>query len=131
MPAAGEVFRARSPGTHPYVIVTNPAADGKFAIANFTTKADRPREDQSCVLVPGDHPFITHDTIIRYADAYLTDEGALRGLLSQSLIEFLVPVSPQVLKRIQEGALVSRLTPGKIRAAVSAEINPPQPDEPE
>ena len=126
MPAAGDTFRANAASSHLYVVITAPSgADGCFAIVNLTTKQDRRGEDYSCVLHAGEHPFIIHDTIVRFVDAAMTDEAAFRAASSTGGIIHLGAASPELLRKIQDAALLSRFTPTKIKTAVRSELEQP------
>ena len=125
MPAAGDTFRSDSPGAHLFIVLTTPrGADNRFVIVNLTTKKDYRGEDHSCVLVAGEHPFVIHDTIVLYRTANITDEAAFRGLSSQGSILHSEVMSRDLLRKIQDGALVSRFTPNKVKTAVSEELGP-------
>lgn len=127
MPAAGDTFRAYAAASHLYVILTTPTgADGRFAIVNLTTKQDRRGEDHSCVLHAGEHPFIVHDTVVRFSDAAMTDEAAFRAAFSTGGILLLEAITPELLKKIQEASLQSRFTPTKIKTAVRTELEKPE-----
>jgi hypothetical protein len=123
VPAVGDTFRGDGAGTHLYVVITSPATDsGRFVIVNLTTKRDRRGEDLTCVLHSGDHPFVWHDSIVLYIEAYITDEAAFRGVASSGQIVFDEPMAAATLNKIQQGALVSRYTANKIKALVRSEL---------
>ena len=97
---AGNAFRFGR-HTHLWVVVSDPARDRKHVvIANMTSGG----LDESCVLGPGDHPFIQHRTVVRYDKARIESDADLEKLVSSGSITPDEPVSPDVLKRIREGA---------------------------
>jgi len=66
--AAGDSFRytvKREP--HLWAMISDPEKDDSVLIVNLTTV--RNHSDKTCVLGPGDHPFVRHATCINYADA--------------------------------------------------------------
>lgn len=126
MPSVGDSFRGDGEGSHLYVIITSPSAvDGRFVIVNLTTKRDRRGEDHTCVLQVGDHPYIRRDSIVLYAEAYITDELTFRAVASSGKVLLEDSFTPEVLKRIQQGGIASRFTPNKIKAALRAELEIP------
>ena len=51
---------------HLCVVISDPAQDpNRVVVVAFTTRESW--TDEGCVLYPGDHPFIQHDTCIDYA----------------------------------------------------------------
>jgi CMP-2-keto-3-deoxyoctulosonic acid synthetase len=120
---AGETFHSRSPSSsraHLYIAITDPDAAGNLVIANVTSQGQW--KDQSCILNVGDHPYIKKESVINYAEAIVTSESALSKAARQRVIELDVPVSPQVLAKIQAGALASRQTESKVKAAVQTAL---------
>lgn len=88
----------------------------------MTTKQDCRGEDHSCVLRAGEHPFIVHDTIVRYSDAAITDEASFRGAYSSGDLTMCQPTTPELLRKVQDAALLSRFTPAKVKTAVRLEL---------
>lgn len=76
---------ARNLPTHLWVIVSDPEQDAdNVLIVNLTSW--KSYHDQTCILRPGDHPWIQHDSCVNYPDAKVTSISTLEGLLSQGLI---------------------------------------------
>ncbi len=62
---AGDTFKIPQPetslDTHLWVVISDPAADAEnILIVNFTTS--RADSDKACILQPGEHPFVRHET---------------------------------------------------------------------
>jgi hypothetical protein len=92
-------------------IVISPPIDGKVLLVNVTTpKYD---SDLTCVLRDGDHPFLTHDSVINYGDATASEVELLKLSVRTKLFTPKDPVSGELLKRIQAGALISPALPPK------------------
>lgn len=120
---AGDTFHAQAPSStkqHLYIVLTDPDANGKVVVANVTSQADG--KDQSCVLQPNDHPFVTKESVINYADAILSDEALIITATRRRLFQTDVPVAPQVLGRVQQGALNSPHTERLIKETVRAAL---------
>jgi hypothetical protein len=97
---------------HLWVVVTDPNAQGMCVIVNVTTL--KHICDKTVVLCVGEHPFITHDSIVFYADAQIVLAGAIdnaiRGGVAQKKEDCPLPT----LQRIQQGLLDSPHTSGKV-----------------
>jgi hypothetical protein len=104
---AGDVFRF--PGIadkHVWMIISDPARGaGRVLIVNFTSRA--PHIDNACPVSPGDHPFISCETLINYARARMVSDAALEALFASKKLELLDPLTPELLKKIREGAMES------------------------
>jgi hypothetical protein len=101
---------------HLWAILTQPIPPGRQAvIVNLTTL--RPGSDTTIVLQPGEHPFISHPTVVFYADARIVNVTTIQEGLRQGLFRQHSAFAPAVLKRIQEGLLRSPFTPAKIKTA--------------
>jgi hypothetical protein len=94
--------------THLWVIVATPGGD---ALAfNFTTRRAVPTCDTSCVIRPGEHPFVRNETVVEYRRGLLGPQKAWDDLVRCGGAKAHDPVSAPLLLRIQEGALASRFT---------------------
>lgn len=123
---------------HLWVVCSLPDERGAIVIINFTTR--RTPSDDNCIIRPGEHPFVKHDTVMAYEKARILDTGAQKAIVSNpARCPPHVPVSPALLAKIQLGALKSDLTPQKIQAAIERSMQrqgkavtaspfPPPPD---
>ena len=105
---------------HLWVVISDPALDENCVLAvNFTTL--RPRSDKTCVIHPGEHPFITHDTCVQYLGCQKMKLGTLEEQLNRGQIEKKEPLSPVLLERIRQGITKSIHTPGFAKAILAAQ----------
>lgn len=114
----GDTFLSLSPGSldHLWIVVTPPNRDNEIAIVNMTTK--RADSDLACEIAVGDHPFVQHDTVISYADAQLVPHQLIESNVRKAVLPTRAPVSRELLRRIQYGALASDRTPIKVQDAI-------------
>lgn len=63
--------------------------------------------DNTCCINIGDHPFVTHISVINYADSRITPIANLEYCLQNNIFKKHVPASGPLLKKIQDGALKS------------------------
>jgi len=71
--------------------------------------------DHTCVLKVGDHPFLNHDSVINYADATEADVDLVEKAVSMNVFKPHVPLSGDLLQRVQVGALDSKAFPQKFK----------------
>lgn len=110
----GDTFITTDPSTardtHLWVIVSDPDQDeDRIIILNLTTAAKH--HDKTCVLVVGDHPFITRDSAIKYGQGYVVSRATLEAKLTARQIERRDPMSAPVLQKIRDGAATSPFLP--------------------
>lgn len=61
----GDTFRFRSGDPHLWIVISDPAKDAdKVLIVNVTSW--RGDKDQTCLVGPGDHPLIEHNSCINF-----------------------------------------------------------------
>ena len=100
--------------------MTDSDADGNLVIANVTSQEQW--KDQSCVLDIGDHPYIRKESVINYAEALLANENLINEGMRKRYMQADVPVSHEVLAKVQAGALASPHTEAKVKNAVKAAL---------
>lgn len=116
-------FGALSGGTrHLWVVITNPNSAGEVAIVNLTTR--KPPCDDSCIVTPGEHPFVAQESIAWYRRATLAQITDLRNAVQQGLIDPDTRVSSALLQRLQQGAIASIYAKQAVQTAVQATLNP-------
>lgn len=80
---------------------------------NVTTY--RKGRDESCILIPGDHPFVTQTSIINYREAHDPPiEYVLDALNRASLIRR-EPCSKEMIEKILIGAQTTRFLKSKFK----------------
>jgi hypothetical protein len=63
--------------------------------------------DNSCCINIGEHSFVTHTSVVNYADSRITPIANLEYCLGNGIFKKNNPVSKQLLRKIQDGALKS------------------------
>ena len=110
---AGDTYR-REGSSHVYVVVSDPALDGEnVVVVNFTS--NKAWQDQSCLLMLGEHPFITEETVLFYAKARIHCNRELDTALASGRLTLHDPVSDAVLAKIRAGARDSDRLPFKMK----------------
>ena len=111
-----------NPGSprHLWVVASAPNAEGEIAIFNLTTERDD--SDKSCVVMPGEHPFVKQRSVVAYARGRLLGPAALQGMQRLGCYASKEITSPRLLQKIQEGALRSPFTAGKLKVLIQVSI---------
>lgn len=91
--------------TEHFNIIISPNICGKILYVNITTKKES--SDTTCIIKKGDHPWPSHDSVINYHDATETEVRFIEEALKIKLFKAHIPVSTALLKKIQQGALIS------------------------
>lgn len=119
----GETFIGYDLGNHLWVVLSLPTGRGQIALVNLTTHGRSGRCGAHCVVVqPGEHSFVRRASCVYYHKAILgpvqpLDADKERGALRQR-----EPLSDELLRRVQHGALASRLTDEPFKAAIRATL---------
>jgi hypothetical protein len=95
---------------HLWVILSEPSVnEQKVLVVNLTTATAR--KERVCLLQPGDHPWVRHETCVNYADSFLTTKEQLLEWKHKGLLKVTDPMPEAVLERIRNAALDSTRMP--------------------
>ncbi len=98
---------------HVWTIISDSELNGdKLVILNFTTDDDI---DPTCVIEPGEHPFISRTTYVNYRDAKIAEAEQLAQAVRARHIMFKDDLSEDLLQKIRAGAAESQYLQNKIR----------------
>jgi len=112
----GETILGFDLGNHLFFVLSVEVA-GLVAVANFTDSSF-PSSDRTCVAHPGEHPFLTKESCVYYRKAEMVALAPLSRAREEGELKQHQPLSPALLRRIQDGALISRFTARDVQAAV-------------
>lgn len=102
---------------HLWVIINDPAAHQNTALfVNVTTLSAI--AELTCVLKAGEHPFIRHDSWIRFASAKSATVTQLDVLEAKRLIIRQPAAAAALVQKIRAGAAASPLLPQKFLALI-------------
>lgn len=120
----GDTFWGIDRQHHLWIALTAPELDGGIFVANFTSHypADKESCDTDCTVVnPGEHPYPRRPSCIFYRGSHAENQtDILRGI--ERPFRRGEPLSPALLRRIQQGALDSSRTPDDVKDAVRASL---------
>jgi hypothetical protein len=117
----GDAFLSSDPriDEHLRIVISDPGVDPEHVVLVGLTSYDRFQheiyKDNSCLLNPGDHPWITHQTCVSYRDGTLVSEAVLNAAIAGGKLIPQEPISDDVLTRILEGAERTDELPNKCR----------------
>ena len=105
--------------SHLWLVITEPFGDPpKVIIVNLTTQRDG--SDTTVVLGAGDHPYVTHPSVVFFADARDVEVNHLERLVALDGSRLHGdPCSDELLTSIRDGLLESSFTPRKIKKLFS------------
>lgn len=119
----GETFIGYDFGNHLWIVLSFPNEQGQIALANLTTHGRSGRCGDHCTVVrPGEHPFVRRESCVHYRKAVLGLAAPLDADRERRTLSMRAPVGPELLRRIQEGALAAHETEDGFKAAIRATL---------
>jgi len=97
---------------HLFVICTDELPDGNFLAFNLTSRDWD--SDQTCVIQPSEHRYVSRPSVVAYKFGELLTPTHIDRLQMLAPQDY-GPVSPNLLQRIQQGALASQETPDRLK----------------
>ena len=117
----GDTLTGLDTQNHLWIVLTVSVVDGSAVVANLTTH-DQARKtfcNRDCVVVrPGEHGYPIRESCVYYRDAFLTKVSVLQRGLDNRTYSMNDPLSEDLLDRIQQGALKSRLIARPLKPAI-------------
>ncbi len=107
---AGDTFIRTDADKHLWIVLSDPALDPDHVLIVNLTTLDA-RKEQVCILKRGDHPWITHDTCVNYADSLVTTLAKLNAAKAGSALQMKASLSLEVLKKIRDAVADSERMP--------------------
>jgi hypothetical protein len=111
---AGDTLIIDEPGTtydsHLWIVISDPTQSHFVLLVNLTSFRDD--KDTACVLGKSDHRFIKHKSCVNYASAKWLPTSDLLTILSMPQVSRHDRLADDVLKRIRESAINSRMDMG-------------------
>ena len=109
---AGDTFLIPLPGTsldsHLWMVISDPMRDPEHVVlVNLTSwRADK---DQACIVLPGDHPYLTKKSCVNFRGSKVQRVSDLESLLTSSQLTSHAPLSTALLARIRCAVADSRM----------------------
>ena len=100
---------------HLWIIITDPSKDaGKAAVVGISTR--RTNSDLTTIVMPKDHPWIRHESVVMYFDLRVIDTIRLEQSIKTNPDDYVLQkeCSVDLLNKIKSGLLNSKFTPRKV-----------------
>ena len=91
-------------GTHLYCVLAV-LSDGGIIVCHLTTL--RSRTEPTCIIRPGEHKFVEHDTAVQYSATYVCPAGESLAAFERQIKKTHDPLTPELLERMKKGAMAS------------------------
>jgi hypothetical protein len=104
----GTLLYPVGPSHHLMILLTDPVGPPGFILTVTVCTVGHARPDSTCILVPGDHQFITHESFVYYRDlredipAQRLIDGVKKGEFTDK-----GPMRSDVLERVLAGVRTS------------------------
>lgn len=102
---------------HLWFVCTWPDREGRVVTLNLTSFDSC--VDPTCLIVPGEHPFVTHDSLIEYQRGKLTQLTQIEQALDFALFVPRQVAADALMTKIRQGALVSEFASFGVKAAIT------------
>jgi hypothetical protein len=96
---------------HLWVVISDPMLDVADPVVIVSLTTYKEGKDRTCVLEPGDHPFIRHPSVVYYIGAMDVSNAGLESCANEGRLLLQGAVSPEVLARVRQGAAQSPFIP--------------------
>ena len=112
-------------GNHFWIVISAPTDEGEIALVNLTTHGRGVSCGLHCTTVArGEHPYVIRESCVYFRGAYLNAVAPLTRAREQGTLRQHEAVAPDLLRRIQEAALVDRMVPRAVKMAVQNSLEP-------
>lgn len=123
----GETFDGYDERGHLFVVISQTTAtvSGEVALTNLTSHySDRARHDATRVTIHSDeHPWVRRDSCVYYERVELVNPSSIDRGVHDGEFQVHPPLSPQLLRRVQLGALASPLVSDEVKDAIRASLD--------
>lgn len=106
---------------HLHVIVLGPIALRNYgnapqiALVSVTTRYPGIPIDSTCILVPGEHEFVKHESWVSYRSLRIDTEAHAQARIAEHVWSVHASCSALLLQRIRAGVCASMFTTGEFR----------------
>lgn len=101
---------------HLFILLNDPSGTEKLVLmVSISTVYPDKYHDPTCILEPGDHPFINCKSFVMYSKARIESVKTLEAGVKQNLLIPKEPMALEVFARICQGVLDSKRTPAELK----------------
>lgn len=99
---------------HLHVVLTAPNSDGEVVTVSISTR--RPKSESLVCIQPGEHPFITRESVCLYRFAAIRVCASIQSAIDNGRARLRERASPELIKKLSSGLLDSDFTSRGVRA---------------
>ena len=120
MTEVGRTFDGLDAAGHLFVVLSNRTETDRIVVANFSSHyPERPRHGEHCLIVePHEHQWVRRVSCIYVERTAFIRFSRLEEGLRSGVVRPHPSCSPQLLKRIQEGILISPAIGPELKSAI-------------
>jgi hypothetical protein len=96
---------------HLYFVLTEKCVEENHLLVSISTVPERGFYDATCILEPGDHPFILHQSFVFYRTPQVYSASKIARFVRLKYFQPKEDSSPELIQRICAGILTSSFTP--------------------
>lgn len=112
---------------HLWMVISDPQKSrNEVLIVNLTT-VQGSNVDTTCIVRRGEHPFVSRDSFVYYAEARCTREADLEALLIRKMLSESAILSAELLEKVTRGAVESPHTKKKYKELLRVQALPGLP----
>jgi hypothetical protein len=96
---------------HLWVVTSDCTSSDSVVCVSFTSHKGNGKDDEACVIVIGEHPYVRKRTVVAYWDAQVFVAEDIRDGIKTSGLQTDVTCTPMLLSRITAGFAVTLFAP--------------------
>lgn len=102
---------------HLFILLTNPIGEAnEIAMVSLSTVREGKHHDKTCLLFPGDHPFIRENSYVVYSRARIEESQKIIRGVQDGVLMPRARMKSEIFARVYNGLYESRLTEPRIKA---------------
>ena len=101
---------------HLWFVASTPTENGEVVLFMLSTR--RSGADLSCIIQPGEHPWLTRETVVVYRLGEIQTVNWICKLVENGFAKIKDAMPPALLQRAQQAALESKYTPRRIQKLI-------------
>lgn len=109
-------------GDHLFVITTDACPAGQHLLVNLTSVRDGRHTDATCIVEPGEHPFITQQSYVLYRAAQIQGANRLGVMVDGWVYRCGQRATDELTDRILAGFFTSPFTPRFVKSYLAGTV---------
>jgi len=106
---------------HLFAVLTDRCPDNRHLLVSFSTIREDRFHDPTCIVEPGEHPFLAAKSFIEYRSSLIVHTGHLTKMVDLNYYAVKDDISDELHKKICAGLLQSAFSPRLIKNYLAAQ----------